>query len=410
MCGQNLTMPTTLTGQNGRSRQADHEDPGHRVLGGQEEAQAQAPEGRQEVAVATLVSSRNAKAGAPRRPGSAAGRKAVAEGGNGARKAHGADRERGVGREKVSEIQRARILAAMTEVAGERGAGNVTVAHVVARSGVSRRTFYELFDDREACFLAAFDDAAQQIAARVLPAYGGEKRWRDRIRAGLAALLDFLDEEPLVGRLCVVESLAAGPLALERRASIVEAVKRALDEGRAEGKGGQREAPPLTAEGVVGAVSSVLHARLAEPIPSSSPSSRPGAYAELLNPLMGMIVLPYQGAAVAAKELDRPLPVRPVRPRAQGKDPLRELDMRLTYRTVRVLLAIGQTPGASNRDVAASAGVEDQGQISKLLARLKTLGLIENTGAGHLSGEPNAWQLTTKGQQVAGAIQVQTAQ
>jgi AcrR family transcriptional regulator len=54
----------------------------------------------------------------------------------------------GVGREKVSEIQRARILGAMTEVAAERGAANVTVAHVVARSGVSRRTFYELFEDR----------------------------------------------------------------------------------------------------------------------------------------------------------------------------------------------------------------------------------------------------------------------
>ncbi len=370
------------------------------------------------------MSSRNAKAGASRRSGSDAARKTVGE--DGARKARGADRERGVGREKVSEIQRARILAAMTEVASERGAGNVTVAHVVSRSGVSRRTFYELFDDREACFLAAFDDAAQQIAARVLPAYAGEKRWRDRIRAGLAALLDFLDEEPLVGRLCVVESLAAGPLALERRAHIVEAVKRALEEGRAEGKG-QREAPPLTAEGVVGAVSSVLHARLAEPVavlalgeaagsarPSrprsgAGPSAGRRSYAELLNPLMGMIVLPYQGAAAAARELDRPLPARPTRPRAQGKDPLRELDMRLTYRTVRVLLAIGQTPGASNRDVAASAGVEDQGQISKLLARLKTLGLIENTGAGHLSGEPNAWHLTPKGEQVAGAIQVQTA-
>jgi AcrR family transcriptional regulator len=327
-----------------------------------------------------------------------------------------AGRRGGVGREKVSEIQRARILAAMQEVASERGAGNVTVAHVVARSGVSRRTFYELFEDREACFLAAFDDAVGQIAVRVVPAYEAQKAshsrsgWRDGIRAGLAALLDFLDEQPQAGRLCVVESLAAGPLALERRARIVAAVKRALEEGRTEGRG-VREAPPLTAEGVVGAVSSVLHARLAEPIAtsSSSSSSRRGAYAELLNPLMGMIVLPYQGAAAAAKELDRPLPPRPVRPRAQGKDPLRELDMRLTYRTVRVLLAIGQTPGASNRDVAASAGVEDQGQISKLLSRLKTLGLIENAGAGHLSGEPNAWHLTTKGEQVAGAIEIQTA-
>ena len=65
----------------------------------------------------------------------------------------------GIGAEHVAEIQRARILAAMVDVVAERGAANVTVARVVTRSGVSRRTFYELFEDREDCFLAAFDQA-----------------------------------------------------------------------------------------------------------------------------------------------------------------------------------------------------------------------------------------------------------
>lgn len=304
----------------------------------------------------------------------------------------------GVGREKVSEIQRARILGAMTEVASERGAANVTVAHVVARSGVSRRTFYELFEDREACFLAAFDDAAARIAAEVVPAYEGEKRWRDRIRAALAELLEFLDEEPEVGRLCIVESLAAGPRALERRARVVEVIKHVLDEGHGEAKGA-REPPPLTAEGVIGAVSSVLHARLT--------AMGPGSFAELLGPLMGMIVLPYEGAAVATRELERPRAPRPKRPRSQGRDPLRELDMRLTYRTVRVLLAVAQSPGASNRALADAADVSDQGQISKLLSRLQTLGLIQNSGGGPARGEPNAWRLTSKGQQVGEAIDVQ---
>jgi AcrR family transcriptional regulator len=372
----------------------------------EEEGQGQASEEgtrrEEEVGVAVLVSS-DAKAGARTRKRQARPAKTGAGSTDGAgHKARAARDASGEGREKVSEIQRARILAAMTEVAAERGAGNVTVAHVVARSGVSRRTFYELFEDREACFLAAFDDAARQIAARVVPAYESEKRWREGVRAGLAALLDFLDEEPQIGRLCVVESLAAGPRALERRARVVEVLKRELAKGRAEGKG-TRETQPLTAEGVIGAVSSVLHARLADPAAHS------GSFAELLNPLMGMIVLPYQGAAAAAKEIERPLHARPARPRESARDPLRELEMRLTYRTVRVLLAIGQAPGASNREVAAAAGVEDQGQISKLLARLKTLGLIENAGAGHQSGEPNAWHLTAKGERVAGAIELQTA-
>ena len=87
---------------------------------------------------------------------------------------------------RVSDIQRARILAAMVDVASERGGGNVTVAHVVARSGVSRRTFYEIFQGREDCFLAALDDAIARIAAEVVPAYRQPGPWRERIRAGCA--------------------------------------------------------------------------------------------------------------------------------------------------------------------------------------------------------------------------------
>ena len=78
--------------------------------------------------------------------------------------------------------------------------------------------------------------------------------------------------------------------------------------------------------------------------------------------------------------------------------------MRLTYRTVRVLVAIaalgGRGSGPSNREVSEAAGVADQGQISKLLARLEHLGLIANGGEGHARGEPNAWRLTTKGRDV----------
>jgi hypothetical protein len=195
----------------------------------------------------------------------------------------------------------------------------------------------------------------------VVPAYEGEKRWRDRIRAALAELLEFLDEEPEVGRLCIVESLAAGPLALERRARVIETVKRVLDEGPAESRGA-RELPPLTAEGVIGAVSSVLHARLTEPKASGGAGSASGSFAELLGALMGMIVLPYEGVAAATREIGRPRAPRPKRPRGQGRDHLKELDMRLTYRTVRVLLAVAQSPGASNRALADAADVSDQGR------------------------------------------------
>ena len=82
--------------------------------------------------------------------------------------------------------------------------------------------------------------------------------------------------------------------------------------------------------------------------------------------------------------------------------------MRITYRTVRVLIAIGSAPRASNREIAAQSGISDQGQVSKLLTRLESLGLVRNDGAGHVKGAPNAWVLTPRGLDVERAVQVQT--
>jgi AcrR family transcriptional regulator/DNA-binding MarR family transcriptional regulator len=305
----------------------------------------------------------------------------------------------------VAEIQRVRMIAALVEVTREQGVGGVTVSDIVARSGVSRRTFYELFADRDDCFRAAFDMAVEQAAQRVLPAYGAPGAWRERIRAGLLALLELLEDEPGMGALCVVDALGAGPRAIERRAQVVNALIGAVHEGRHETKGSARPTR-MTAEGVVGAVLAVLHARLSGGNGSVSRESGPSMTA-LLAPLMGMIVLPYQGQAAAAREASRPTPRRRHTGHPQG-DPLRDLDMRLTYRTVRVLLAIASHAGASNRQVADASGVVDQGQISKLLARLEHLGLIHNTGAGPTRGEPNVWSLTAKGEEVERTIRQQT--
>ena len=307
-------------------------------------------------------------------------------------------------RSGVPEIQRARILAALVEVAREHGAGRVTVAHIVARSGVSRRTFYELFEDRDACFLAAFEDAVERTGARILPAFRGgapgARAWRERVRAGLLALLEFLNDEPGLGGLCVVDVLGAGPAALRRRAQVVTALVDAVDEGRDAAKTGLSPTR-LTAEGVVGGVLAVLYARLAEPDRQ--------AMVGLLNPLMAMIVLPYLGPAAAAREATREAPKARRRALRAPSNPLEGLEMRLTYRTVRVLHAIAVAADASNRQVADAAGVQDQGQISKLLARLEHLGLIENTGSGPARGEPNAWRLTSRGHEVESAIHRQTA-
>jgi AcrR family transcriptional regulator len=306
-----------------------------------------------------------------------------------------------VARSRVGEIQRARMLHAMAAVAAREGAQNATVARVVARSGVSRRTFYDLFEDREDCFLAAFEDALGRVSGRVLAAYRAPGRWPARVRGALLAVLGFFEEEPDLGCLLVVESLTAGPRAVERRAQIVGVLVDAIGEGEQQARprpGGTL--PALSAEGVVGGVLAVVHARLQR--------GETDALTGLVSPLMGMIVLPYLGPAAARRESERPAPKRPARPRAGQGDPLRDLDMRLTYRTVRALVAIADRPGASNRLVAELAGVADQGQISKLLMRLEHLGLIHNTGEGPAKGEPNAWALTQKGSEVERAIRLQT--
>jgi DNA-binding IclR family transcriptional regulator len=78
--------------------------------------------------------------------------------------------------------------------------------------------------------------------------------------------------------------------------------------------------------------------------------------------------------------------------------------MRVTYRTARVLEGVAGCPGASNRLVAERAGIHDPGQVSKLLARLKRLGLLLNTGEGRVKGEPNAWSLTPLGERLAAQL------
>jgi AcrR family transcriptional regulator len=301
----------------------------------------------------------------------------------------------GLPRGQVTEIQRSRMLAAAVEAVEEVGYARMTVAQVIGRARVSRKTFYDVFADREDCFLAAFDQALGQARVVVQEAHDRQSGWREGIRAGLARLLIFMDDEPALAKLCVVEALGAGERVLERRAKVLDELASKVDQGRFV-MNVTRKPPEVTAEGVVGAVFAVVHTRLLEG--GREPLTN------LLGPLMSMLVLPYLGARAASRELSRPpLEVHrdsrpPTRPRSQ--DPLQGLDMRLTYRTVRVLMVIAEHPGASNREIAEGSGIVDQGQISKLLTRLARLNLVENVGEGQEKGAANAWHLTPRGAQV----------
>jgi AcrR family transcriptional regulator len=204
----------------------------------------------------------------------------------------------------VSEEQRVRLLDATLGLANELGVRRTTVRMISGRAGVSSRTFYELFCDREDCFLAAFDRGVDELAFAATPAWRAEREWAARIRASLAVLLARLDEDRARARLVFVEALAAGLRVLARRALVLDELAAAIDGGR-DGHAAPHPLPPLTAEGTVGAAFGLIHARLSDPQVSDP-------LVELLNPLMALIVLPYRGHAAAAREL--------VRPAARGKE------------------------------------------------------------------------------------------
>jgi DNA-binding MarR family transcriptional regulator len=202
----------------------------------------------------------------------------------------------------------------------------------------------------------------------------------------------------------VVQSARGGQRVLEYREELLACLARVIDEGRdASGRAGG--CPPLTAEGLVGAANSILYTRLLK--------GQHEPLGGLLGELMSVIVLPYQGPAAAGRERVRPaptpLPLASSRKLGGGRlaldlDPLRDLPMRLTYRTALVLEGIAERPGVSNRALAEHVGISDQGQISKLLTRLERLGLVSNTGRGQAEGASNAWELTPTGLRVTQSI------
>lgn len=303
----------------------------------------------------------------------------------------------GPGRARIAELQRARLVAAMFDVVAERGVGDVSVAHVVERSGVSRRTFYEAFRCWEDCFLAAFEHALVLASARARPAFERPRVWREQVRAGLVALLSFLDEERTIGRLLIVESSSADPRTVERREQVVAALASTVDRGREQSRNAAG-LPLLTAEGLVGGVLSVIHKRMVQ--------DGPERLLDLTNPLMVMLLTPYVGGAAARRELDRSVErdIGDTQNERLLVDPFKHSGMRLTYRTVMMLLAVAEHPNASNRLLGEAAGIKDQGQISKLLGRLRRLGLIDNTGLGPGQGAPNAWTLTETGHRMTSGI------
>jgi hypothetical protein len=155
-------------------------------------------------------------------------------------------------------------------------------------------------EDRQDCPTAVFEEAVAIATKRVSAAYDTQAKWVDRVRAAVLALLELLDEERELARICVGLAVAS-PAMLLRRGQVLDELTRIIDEGRSASHAA-RNPPSLAAQGVLGGALGLISSEL------TARDSR--SMVELLNPLMSWIVLPNLGASGAREEQCRPLPAR----------------------------------------------------------------------------------------------------
>jgi AcrR family transcriptional regulator len=140
----------------------------------------------------------------------------------------------GLTREQIADSQRERLLAAIAEEVAAKGYRATTVTGVVKRASVSTRDFYELFDGKEECFLAAFDVLRDHLEDLISEAVAAESEWPQQVIAALRAALEFFTAQPDLARVCLLESVSATPAIAIRFREAVLACVPALAQGRAE--------------------------------------------------------------------------------------------------------------------------------------------------------------------------------
>jgi AcrR family transcriptional regulator len=196
----------------------------------------------------------------------------------------------GLPRRFIVHNQRERMLLAVAEAVAEQGYVTTTVADIIARARLSRRTFYEHFADKEECYLAAYDTVVEQLLAAVGQAYDQAEGWTQKVHDGLETFLAYLAAEQAFARMCIVEVVAAGPEARSRRDAAMRVFVGFLEPGRAAAPRGIR-VPDVAAEIIVGGIYEIIYSRLQR-----------GAAEELVEMLPELLycaLVPYIGHAAA---------------------------------------------------------------------------------------------------------------
>jgi len=203
----------------------------------------------------------------------------------------------GLSREQVAHSQRERLIAGLAEAVAERGYNEVTIAHITKAAKVSRRAFYEHFESKEQCFLAAFEIVVVHLHELVAAAVAPIPDWPHRIVAGLRALLDFLAAEPKLARLCLVDSMAAGPTVAERFREAIQTFTPLLEPGREE-RSSARPLPASTEDSLIGAIASLLSRSIATGGAERLGELRPDITEFILTPYLG----PEEARRIAAED------------------------------------------------------------------------------------------------------------
>ena len=183
-------------------------------------------------------------------------------------------------------------MGAVVEVAGVSGYVGLTVRDVISHAGVSRRTFYEHFQNKEEVFIAAYELVTARLATEVSAAAWGGRTWAERVALGLATFLRRFATEPALAHLCVVEVLAAGAPGLAGRAAAMEAFRTQLEPG-AEEAPADLPIPALAAETAIGGAHEVVFSHVLQ--------GRAAELPRLLPELLEIVLLPFVGAHAAAE-------------------------------------------------------------------------------------------------------------
>lgn len=198
----------------------------------------------------------------------------------------------GLPREFIVQNQRERIVTALVDTVAERGYNATTVAHITKAASVSRRTFYEHFADKEACFLAAYEMVADHIAASMRAAAEAFEEWPQKVRAALATMLRFLAGEPELARLCMIEPAAAGGEIAARHRASMQGLIEILKAGRPE-HAGNHPLPEATEATLVGGIVSLIVREIS--------AGRTEQLEELLPDLVELTLAPYVGPEEAER-------------------------------------------------------------------------------------------------------------